>query len=527
MEIDLIQIKKAIAINNLREVTNPMIFEKGSIPTTDGLLSTEIFGVTSTERKNTYAYIDLKTYLIHPVIYKSLLRMAREIEFIVQGSKNYIINEEGQLVENEERGQTGLTWLYDNWNKLKFKRNESRMRNERIDLLESLSRDLIFTNLWIVIPAFYRDVNLQDMDSGKVAVHEFTRLYSQLIRYALVIEKSNGFEFMVNQTKYQMQLTLVEIYDEFKGKIEKKNGLIKKSLMGKSVDFGVRAVISAPHIGFNRPEDMLVDAEHTGVPLYMVCSLLAPFVIHWTKNFLRRELESTGNKYPVMKKDGTIEYVKLKSPELHFNDEYIEKCLNKFIKSPYSRFDQIELPLDESYGDKKLYLRFSGRSYNKNDPTTSSPLLQRNCTWTDIFYMAAVDVSSDKFVYITRYPLTSITSGTFVSRISVLSTMTMTPMYVGDRVYPNYPNVDLSIDQSQVPTVFTDTLTMCNIYIQAMGADYDGDQITAKIPFTQEANKEAEKIMYSKMQFLDSYGKNHRTTTNELLQALYMLTKDA
>ena len=526
MIMDLIPIKKFIAVNRLKEVTNPIIFEKGNIPTIDGLLSTEIFGINATERKTNFAYIDLKTYLIHPVIYKSLLRMNRNIEYIVQGSKNFIINDKGELIEDEEKGNTGATWLYNNWEKIKFPRNDSRIRNERIDLLEAFDKDTIFVHYWIVIPAFSRDVNLQDSSEGKVAVHELTKMYSQLIRYASIVEKSNGFEFMINTTKYNMQLQLVELYDQYKGKIEKKHGLIKKSLMGKSVDYGVRTVISAPRIGYNRPEDMMVDSSHTGIPLYMCCSLLTPFIVHWVRNFFRRELESTGSKYPVVGKDGKVEYVKLKNPELHFNEEYIEKAIAKFIKSPYNRFDRIELPLDGDYGNKKLYMTFTGRQYIEGEPETASPLMQRHATWTDILYMAAYECCQDKYVYITRYPLSNITSGIFVTKISVLSTVKTVPMYVGDKVYKNYPNVDLTLDESLVPTQFTDTTNMCNLYLAAIGGDYDGDQVTLKIPFTQEANKEAELKMKEKTQILNSYGRNQRSTTNELLQTLFMLTKD-
>lgn len=524
--MDLIPIKKFIAVNRLKEVTNPIIFEKGNIPTTDGLLSTEIFGINATERKSNFAYIDLKTQLIHPVIYKSLLRMNRNIEYIIQGSKNFVITEKGELVEDEEKGSTGATWLYNNWEKIKFPRNDSRIRNERIDLLEAFDKDTIFVHFWIVIPAFYRDVNLQDTGEGKVAVHELTKMYSQLIRYASIVEKSNGFEFMINTTKYNMQLQLVEIYDYYKARIEKKHGLIKKSLMGKSVDYGVRTVISAPRIGYNRPEDMMVDSTHTGIPLYMCCSLLTPFIIHWVRGFFRREFESTGSKYPIKLKDGTMTYAKLKNPELHFNEEYIEKAIAKFIKSPYSRFDKIMLPLDGEFEGKHAYLNFRGREYAEGEPESESPLVQREATWTDVLYMAAYECCKDKFVYITRYPLSNITSGIFVTRISVLSTVKTMPMYVGNTVYKNYPCVDLSLDESLVPSQFTDTTNMCNLYLAAIGGDYDGDQVTLKIPFTQEANKEAELKMKEKTQILNSYGRNQRSTTNELLQTLFMLTKD-
>lgn len=452
--------------------------------------------------------------------------MNKNIEYIIQGSKNFIINDKGDLVEDEEKGKTGSTWLYSNWEKIKFVRNESRIRNERIDLLESLTKDTIFVKQWIVIPAFYRDVNLQDSGAGKIAVHQVTKMYSQLIRYASIVEKSQGFEFMINTTKYNMQLQIVEIYDEFKGKIEKKNGLIKKSLMGKAVDYGVRTIISAPRINYNRPEDMMVDSTHTGIPLYMCCSLITPFIVHWVKNFFRREFESTGSKYPVKNREGEIEYIKIKDPALYFNEEYIEKAIANFIKSPYNRFDRIEIPVEGDTGGKKLFMRFSGRMYIKGESETESPLMLRDATWTDVLYMAAEDCLKDKFVYITRYPLSNITSGIFVTKISVLSTIKTTAMYVGSKVYNNYPVVDVGLDESLVPSRFTDTTTMCNIYLAAIGGDYDGDQVTLKIPFAQEVNVEASQKMMMKTQILNGYGRNQRSTTNELLQTMYQLTKD-
>lgn len=50
-------------------------------------------------------------------------------------------------------------------------------------------------------------------------------------------------------------------------------------------------------------------------------------------------------------------------------------------------------------------------------------------------------------------------------------------------------------------------------------------QITAKAVYSQEANKEAEKIMKSKSHILNIYGENMRKTTNEGIQTLFMLTK--
>lgn len=54
---------------------------------------------------------------------------------------------------------------------------------------------------------------------------------------------------------------------------------------------------------------------------------------------------------------------------------------------------------------------------------------------------------------------------------------------------------------------------------------YDGDQVSIKGVFTQEANEEAEKILQSKAHILNIYGENMRRTTNEGIQTLYMMTK--
>ena len=46
MKIDIFDSEKFIKINNLKEVTNPVMFDVNFKPTSDGLLSYDIFGIT-------------------------------------------------------------------------------------------------------------------------------------------------------------------------------------------------------------------------------------------------------------------------------------------------------------------------------------------------------------------------------------------------------------------------------------------------------------------------------------------------
>lgn len=481
MKIDLIPIKKFIQVNSLKEITNMIIFEKGSIPSSGGLLSTDIFGVSVNERRETYAYIKLNGHFFHPFIYKLLKRINKNFQSIVHGSKNFIINDKGQLVENED-GETGLEFLYKNWDKIKFERNNSPIRSERIDLIQAYDKDTLFTEFWIVIPAFYRDVNLQSAAQGKISHHEINDKYSKLIRFASVLNNNNSFDFILNTTRARIQEVLLEIYDLLKGRIEKKQGLIRKSLLGKSIDYGVRTVISAPTFHANRPEEMQIDFYHAGIPLSQCCSLFTPFIISWVKNFFQRELDKIGNKYPVRNPDGTVGYVKLKDPAVYFNDEYIKKQIDKFIFSPSDRFTPIELPVEEKRSDgKKLYMRFIGKDYRPGIPETESPLVQRKATWCDILFQAAVDITSDKMGYITRYPLIDY-FGIFPNKIAVLSTHQTIPMFIANRVYTNYPKIDLNLSKDEISTLFADTVTMSNLYLAGLGADYDGDGRYIQVP---------------------------------------------
>ena len=74
MQIKLLDVEAFIKANDLKPVTNPVFFQTGAIPTEDGLFSKSIFGeVGSIERKKKFAYINLNSKFIHPVIYRLLI----------------------------------------------------------------------------------------------------------------------------------------------------------------------------------------------------------------------------------------------------------------------------------------------------------------------------------------------------------------------------------------------------------------------------------------------------------------------
>lgn len=451
MKADLVSIKEVIAINKLEKVTNPIIFGKGAVPTPDGLLSTEIFGVTSTDRKETFAYIDLHGYFFHPKTYKELKRLDRRFESIVAGTKKYIITEDGGLRLDEENGETGLDFLYRNWEKIKFKRNESNARNERINFIEAYDKNHHFTRYWLVMPAFYRDVNFKNYSGGQISHNELTDKYSKLLKYANLLETTD-FDFMMYNTQFTVQQTLVDIYNFIKSKQEKKGGNIRRNLLGKSIDYGARAVISAPQ--FDYSQKILISFKYSGIPLPQLCSLFFPFLQYYLKRWIQDKQTELNGYY---------EGKKVPDLNMYYNETILKKQIDKFVFSYSDRFERVLIPfVNES--EPRQYFKFEGEDKEGNK-------IERDLTWCDLIYQSLYEATLDKHVWISRYPILDY-FGTFPSRISVMSTKKTVYMKTNGKVYEAYPNIDISFDKTTVSTYFLDTVVMSNVYLKGLGGDY-------------------------------------------------------
>lgn len=544
MNIELLIVDKLVDTNQLQPVTNSISFRKGMTPTPDGLFSAEIFGVNSTSRKRTYAYIDLKKHYLNPKAYITLKSVDRKFAECIYGTEYFKIVE-GELVK-DEKGQTGIEFLYNNWSKFKFKKNDSRIRSTRVDVLTNNSRSQLFISKFPVMPAFYRDVNTQGKTNGKVKVHEINDLYNNIIRNVEMVESASNFDFMVHSLEGKVQDTIVEIYNLLKEKVQGKNGLMRKFVMGSSVDYSVRTTMTATAYHTNTYEEQPIRMNHTGVPLAYCISMFTPFIIHWLTRWFKTRLESNYRSFPYVYKKGNKEervYLTLEDPEVAFNSEYIEKRLERWIETPSSRFEIVRIQVKkrdmEKYGIKEgnePMLTFTGYRRDPNSmqremvETTEAKggesenlMVNRPLTWTDLLYQAAVEVTADKHVQVTRYPLLDYL-GVYFAKIHVLSTRNTQPMVVGSTLYPYYPVVDPKA-KGNLDSLFIDSLKQTPLYLKGLDGDHDGDQTTTKGVMSIEANQDAEKIMHSKTNLITIDGHLIRTLGNEAAQTLYSMTR--
>jgi len=199
----------------------------------------------------------------------------------------------------------------------------------------------------------------------------------------------------------------------------------------------------------------------------------------------------------------------------------IETHINKFIKVPEERFETIKVRTENGYKS----MRMIGRMHDIASKQMDSDISDRPLTWTDLIYLAAVDVTKDKHVSVTRYPVNDY-FGMFNSKVAVMSTKKTKSQVIEGIEYKHYPVIDPTISKEEVSNRFVDTLVLYTSYLSAMDADFDGDQLSIRGIYTQEANKEAEEQMKNPNNILNIMGENVRVVEEEGLQTIYQLTKD-
>lgn len=490
--------------NNL--ITSPMYFIGGTTPDPSGLFSTEIFGRPgSDDRKNKFGYVELNAKFVHPVYYKLLTSMNKKIQDLLL-SKKYFKVENGELVEDYENGETGPSYFYSIYKQLKFNDTGTDRRSTYLDLLDKTPEEEMFVDKWLIIPPYLRDFNSSTTDPNEIkAVDEVNDMYAKLIRYSMSLDK-NSSGFMNAITEANIQQLLFQIYEYFIFKLNKKTGMFHQDLLGKSVDYATRSVITAPRIAGKGYHKVPIKFGYVGIPLSQIIVLFFPFFINYIENYIE-EHELELSKFVYKGKEIVINNVKEQ-----FSEKEIKRLMNLFIKSPESRF----MPLTVKDANKKEY---PVNLYKKD--------LGRNFTLTDLFFIAAKDIVGDgptgKHVYMTRYPIETY-QNIFPNRIAILSTKKTKEQKLEDRYLPDYPVIydDYVCDES----MFIDSVRPHNSTLGSLGADYDGDTVSLRGVFTVEANLEADRLIFDKKNFFNMSGSSSREIGKEAKLAIYCLTRD-
>lgn len=530
LKFEVFDVDRFVKQNDCKKITNPVFYTRNNIPTEDGLLSNEIFGITQEDRSGVFAYIDLGDYYMDPSCYKAWIRLDKRIKEIVHGTKRFIINKKGDLIE-DDAGETGIGFLKKNITTINFKESDSEKQLLKRKYLEK-NRNKIFINKYIVIPPFTRDSNT---GSRAVGVGGVNKLYSQLLVAVNSMQTTMEFGFDIPYSiQGRIQEGILTLYDWFIGNtndhinskdegvgISGKKGIMRRAVMSKTSNYAARLVISAPELKAHRPSDMMVDFDHSAIPLAATMATFRPFIQYHARRFFENEFQGV-EQYPVTDENGKEIYVTIKDPLIQFSDERIKREMEKFINGYNNRFTPVEIRDIEGMPNKKAYMKFNGKFADENLHTEK--IANRPLTWCDVFYKAAVDATADKMCLITRYPVDS-RFNQIATQVVVSSTLETEPMLINGTVYKYYPKILATDINTNTGHKFIDTLVLSNLYLEGLGGDYDGDTVVVRGCYMQEVNEELMAFKNSKMNFINLGCDNIRSSSGDALQSIYCLTK--
>lgn len=523
LQVSLLDVDDFVKKNNLVEITNPVIFDASSNPTSDGLLSNTIFGITKESRASTFAYISLKKKFLQPLVYKIWSKVDSKIKSVIHGIGTYSIDKSGNIIE-DPKGDNGIDFLRKNLDKIKFRETDSIKRERYVKFLND-NRKNFFTDKLIVIPPFFRDIKV---DGGKISVGDINKLYINVMVSASAIGDSTEYGFSIGKSvEGRLQEGLIEIYKWFgtgtdsnpNGGLPGKFGVIRRANLSKTTDYATRLVMSAPKLDVENMEDIRADFDYSVLPMTSAAANFFPFVIFHMRRFFENEFIGD-TKYPILDKDGTIIYGEIEDYQIQFSDEVLKKELDRFIHGYSDRFRPVKV-LCRVKG-KQEYLDLKWKGFYK-EPDVKALKNERPLTWCDVIYMACEEAVKDRMILITRYPIDTFYNE-FATKIRLASTIETEEAVFDNVVYTHYPKIRKEDIGKDTSSSFIDTMNICNGYLDSIGGDYDGDMVTIKGVYTDEANAELKKQLASNIHFINLGGNPVISTSKESIQALYAMT---
>jgi hypothetical protein len=454
---DILDIDKFIKINNLKQCTDPIFISKNSF-TVNGVLSYEIFGTSVEERRSRMAYIDLNGHYMHPLAAKKLKAYDRKLNDILMALGRYKLSADGELIKDDENGETGPEFLYKIWGKVKVK-DKNTVTTKEIQKFYERPKEKLFITKWLVIPAFFRDINTSTMSFSK-STNTLNNWYSSIISYTQTMAMyTEMFGHMTALTQARVQNLLIEIYkhlmeDTIKGN-PSKFGMLRRYFQARNVNYSARLVISASNQRKDSYTSVQVKLGEGLVPLAAAISCFYPFVVYEMKRYFDMEFIQSG-QLPVLTDSGKIEYITFSDT---FDEKHITDMITRYLNSPSTRFDLVETPPDKNGRIGKMTI--TGR-FGKSDTTITRP-----ATVTDILYITTMRAVKNKHIIVTRYPLDNF-NGQFPAKIAIASTIKTTPATIGTDIFQFYP-----ICEGDPNNAFVDTMQFSNTYLNALGGDFN------------------------------------------------------
>jgi len=254
----------------LKPVTSTEIKTRSGEFNPSGLFSEEIFGAEgSFDRTKNFSFLQLSTKIIHPTLYRHIIRLERKLEKWFSTEASFIITEDGNIVE-DDKGVAGIASFIEEFPKIKWRAGSAQREEFIKGIVQNYKSGTLFIDKIPVLPPDVRPY-FED-EKGQISLDELNNVYLDILRKSFQIKSAGSSGQFFDLLNWGLQISIINHDKYIKGKIEKKQGLIRGNMMGKRIDFSGRAVITpGPQLNINE----------IGVPLRMAVMLFQPFLLHY------------------------------------------------------------------------------------------------------------------------------------------------------------------------------------------------------------------------------------------------------
>lgn len=518
--IDLLILKDQ-DVKTLQPIKVQDIFEGGSKNFhRDGLFSVEIFGKVGEEKRNRlFSYIDMKISVFHPVIFKAICELKGLYGEILSG-RSYAIFDEGTkdfIKSDQTKGQTGFKFFVDHFKEIKFEERPSAKREFNIKLLKKYADNCLMDKL-VVMPAGLRDYQIDE--NGKPSEDEINTLYRKALAVGGYVENVNTKinEAYLDSARFNLQLTVNDIYDYIKALLEGKSKLILGKWGSRKIYNSTRNVITSyipDTTELHSPKT--VSTNQTVVGLYQYLRAILPLAVkHVRDTYLNKVF--IGPNSPVVlvnKKTLKKELVNL-DPEYYdewMTYEGLEKVMARFGEENL-RHEALEI---EGYYIGLLYIDEKVFKFVQDKDELPEGFSENNLipiTYVQLLYLSVFRDSSSIPCFVTRYPVTGYGS-IYPSYVYLKTTVRST---VKEELDDNWANSGVFAYEFPIQNEqFYNSFSPSPAHIGRLGADYDGDAMSLICVLTEEAKAEVKKKLNSRDYYVGVNGKMSFSASNDIV----------
>lgn len=490
VRIWLMDVPKFIRDNKCLPVTSVFIRETTTNEFKhDGLFSEDIFGqINTTDRLIRFGYVDLRTKILHPLIYIDIVKLKAFYGEIMARKAYAVFNPETRefvrASEEDEDADTGYQFFMSHLDDLKFEKNKSLKHNEMVDVIERHQGKLTLEQC-LVMPAGLRDLR---EDEGKPAADSINKLYSSLINYTLALPTTRTTSDIYDNVRFSIQKKVAEIYQYLFDMIEGKFGFFQRKYGSRNLALGTRNVVSTASMAALSPDDpQYLKMDEIKIPLFQLCKMYTPLIIYNIRMlFLNEVFHITSDQVALIDPEtNNLVYQPIDEDEKSrfLSSEGIEKMIDLF-RDPEFRFTPVVVYNEEGKGfylymvyddTEVIYLtRSVSEVINKIKEKVGvyDPQKLRPLTYAEMFYIVAYRATYDKTSLITRYPAIEVGSEV-PNRVHLISTNPARKINLFSTMdddnwimLPEYPIIN---------NTFVDSLIPHPQILGGLGMDFDGN----------------------------------------------------